>query len=155
MDHLSQHRFVHGDLAARNILITPTLDAKISSVSLTKESAYTQEYSRLIRNTPLPIRWLPSESIFDDDYSTKSDIYSFAVFVWEVYTQGSLPFKDVKDEQLIAAFQEGEVQLTIPSSMPKSLATILERAWSQSPRMRPTFTDIVATLGDMVAESKM
>ena len=155
MDHFAQLRFIHADLAARNILLTESLDVKIASPSLTKESPYAHEYCRLVRNTPLPIRWLPAEAIFDDDFSTKSDVYSFGVTCWEIYAQGSLPFKDAQDEQLLAAFQEGEVRLTIPNSVPKPLAAIMEKCWNPSPRGRPTFADIVSALGDMLAESKV
>ena len=108
-----------------------------------------------MRNTPLPIRWLPVEAIFDDDFSTKSDVHSFAVAAWEVYAQGSLPFKDAKDDQLLAAFEEGELRLTIPNSVPKQLANIMDKCWSPSPRGRPTFADIVAALADLSAESKV
>ena len=108
MDHFAQLRFIHADLAARNILLTESLDVKIASPSLTKESPYAHEYCRLVRNTPLPIRWLPAEAIFDDDFSTKSDVYSFGVTCWEIFSFGQRPYETVRAREVPELLEKGE-----------------------------------------------
>lgn len=134
MEHLSNHRFVHKDLAARNCLISSQRRVKVSSLSLSKDvyNRSVQKHtiksplSRIIwlifpslcyfsgvhmcseyyhyRQAWIPLRWLPTESVFEDDFSTKSDVWAFGVLMWEVFSHGEMPYTKLSDDEVL----EGE-----------------------------------------------
>ena len=56
------------------------------------------------RQARVPLRWLPAEAVFEDDYSTKTDVWAFAVLVWEVFSFGELPYAPLDDDKVL----EGE-----------------------------------------------
>lgn len=62
------------------------------------------------RQAWIPLRWLPSESVFEDDFSTKSDVWAFGVLMWEVFSYGELPHSKLSDDEMLEG-QCGE-QLT-------------------------------------------
>lgn len=130
MEHLSNHRFVHKDLAARNCLINGQRRVKVSSLSLSKDVynrsvcffTKSNSWSTLTLKTHLrvaspcvllpseyyhyrqawiPLRWLPSESVFEDDFSTKSDVWAFGVLMWEVFSHGELPHAKLSDDETL------------------------------------------------------
>lgn len=49
----------------------------------------------------IPLRWLPSEAVFDDDFSTKTDVWSFGVLMWEVFSFGELPYAELTDDKVL------------------------------------------------------
>lgn len=53
------------------------------------------------RQAWIPLRWLPSESVFEDDYSTKSDVWAFGVLMWEVFSHGELPYAKLSDDEAL------------------------------------------------------
>src|SRR6218665_59123 len=89
MEHLSLNHLYHGDLAARNVLVTPSLDLKITSLSLSRD-IHASDYS-LFHDRLIPLRWMAPESVFNSEFSTSGDIWSFGVFVLEVFRFGALP----------------------------------------------------------------
>ncbi|CAB1312381.1 unnamed protein product, partial [Coregonus sp. 'balchen'] len=99
MEHMSNHRFVHKDLAARNCLISGQRSVKISALSLSKD-VYNNEYYHY-QQVWIPLRWLPAESVFEDDFSTKSDIWAFGVLMWEVFSHGKLPYTKLSDDEVL------------------------------------------------------
>ncbi|PSN56697.1 Tyrosine-protein kinase-like otk [Blattella germanica] len=130
MEHLSNQRFVHRDLAARNCLIASNLTVKV-----------------------IPLRWMPYEAVYEDDYSTKSDIYSFACLVWEMFYQGELPFSKMSDDAVLAALKKHELQWKPHKAAPQSLQNLLVSCWSDSPRDRPTFSQLTVTIGEISIDS--
>lgn len=56
------------------------------------------------RQVWIPLRWLPAESVFEDDFSTKTDVWSFGVLMWEVFSLGELPYTKLGDDEVL----EGE-----------------------------------------------
>lgn len=84
MDYLSSQRIIHGDLAARNVLVGAEARVKISDVGLGRHT-YPHEYHAPVGvKTSLPVRWLPPESVFTGLVTTDSDVWSLAVTLWEV-----------------------------------------------------------------------
>lgn len=56
------------------------------------------------RQAWIPLRWLPTESVFEDDFSTKSDVWAFGVLMWEVFSHGEMPYSKLSDDEVL----EGE-----------------------------------------------
>jgi PTK7 protein tyrosine kinase 7 len=98
------------------------------------------------QNRDLPIRWAPHEAVIEDEWSAKSDVYSFAVIVWEICFQAELPFSQMNDLSVIRLLEKNQLKLEAPEAIPNILRDLLIKCWSTSPKDRPTFTDIYHTL---------
>ncbi|XP_042358231.1 inactive tyrosine-protein kinase 7 [Plectropomus leopardus] len=153
MEHLSNHRFVHKDLAARNCLINSQRRVKVSVLSLSKD-VYNSEYYHY-RQAWIPLRWLPAESVFEDDFSTKSDVWAFGVLMWEVFSHGEMPYTKLSDDEVLEALQTGKLKLPVPDGCPSKIYKLMARCWALSLKERPSFTEIVHTLGELPSDSKV
>jgi len=175
MEQLANQRLVHRDLAARNILLTPSLDVKIASLGLSRD-VYSAEYA-LWRNRLVPVRWTApevfgacadvsmtsSEAISDHGdgesaYTSSSDVYAFGVFVWELFTLGDLPLRHLSDDDVIRCRKQAvggpaaaTVRLPFPPACPLDLWQLVERCQSDFPGDRPTFAELSAGIGEMIA----
>ncbi|KAK3562475.1 hypothetical protein QTP86_034585, partial [Hemibagrus guttatus] len=102
------------------------------------------------RQAWIPLRWLPSESVFEDDFSTKTDVWSFGVFMWEVFSFGELPYADLADDKVLEDLQEGKLKLSPPHGCPSRIYKLMLRCWASSPKDRVSFSDVVtAFVGKM------
>nr|XP_020453243.1 inactive tyrosine-protein kinase 7 [Monopterus albus] len=153
MEYLSNHRFVHKDLAARNCLINSQRRVKVSSLGLSKD-VYNSVYYHY-RQAWIPLRWLPAESVFEDDFSTKSDVWAFGVLMWEVFSHGEMPYIKLSDDEVLEALQTGKLKLPVPDGCPSKIYKLMVRCWALGLKERPSFTDIVHTLGELPSDSKV
>uniref|UniRef100_A0A803SMP8 Inactive tyrosine-protein kinase 7 n=1 Tax=Anolis carolinensis TaxID=28377 RepID=A0A803SMP8_ANOCA len=152
MEHLSNNRFIHKDLAARNCLVSAQRQVKVSSLSLSKD-VYNSEYYHY-HQTWIPLRWMPPEAALEDEFSTKSDVWSFGVVMWEIFTLGEMPYSKLADEEVLAGLQSGKMKLPHPEGCPSKLYKLMQRCWSASPKDRPSFSEIANMLGESPSESK-
>ncbi|KAJ8285013.1 hypothetical protein COCON_G00038630 [Conger conger] len=153
MEHLSNHRFVHKDLAARNCLISAQRHVKVSALRLSKD-VYNSEYYHY-RQSWIPLRWLPAESVFEDDFSTKTDVWSFGVLMWEVFSQGELPYTKLSDDEVLEGLQAGRMKLPAPEGCPSKVYRLMGRCWAPSLKERPSFSEMVNALGEVPTDSKV
>ncbi|KAK3595006.1 hypothetical protein CHS0354_003731 [Potamilus streckersoni] len=148
LEHLSNHRFVHKDIATRNILLTSRLELKVSSISLCRD-IYAGEYIPY-NNTMIPLRWLSPEAVLEDDYSTKSDVWSYGVFVWEVFHLGDFPHKNRTDDEILKGLKVGDVTLEISEQCPNEIIDLIQKCTTENPRDRPLFSEICVVLGEIL-----
>ncbi|XP_005390190.1 PREDICTED: inactive tyrosine-protein kinase 7 isoform X2 [Chinchilla lanigera] len=153
MEHLSNNRFVHKDLAARNCLVSAQRQVKVSALGLSKD-VYNSEYYHF-RQAWVPLRWMSPEAILEGDFSTKSDVWAFGVLMWEVFTHGELPHGGQADDEVLADLQAGKARLPQPEGCPSKLYQLMQRCWAPSPKDRPSFSEITSALGDSPADGKL
>ncbi|XP_072398621.1 tyrosine-protein kinase-like otk isoform X1 [Diabrotica undecimpunctata] len=148
MDYLANNRQVHKDLAARNCLISSLLVAKVGLPRLTRDP-YSQEYCKHV-NQVIPLRWLPYEAVYEDEYSTKSDVYAFGVLMWEIFAQGELPQSKINDNTFLNKLKEKKIEWKPHPSTPEELIALQESCWSVDPQQRPSFTDICTQMEEVL-----
>jgi proto-oncogene tyrosine-protein kinase Met len=138
MDYLSKQKFVHRDLAARNCLLDANLCVKIADFGLSRD-IYEKDYYRIENNVcKLPIKWMSPESIDKHIFNTKTDVWSYGVLVWELFTRGKAPYLHIKNDLIFDHLNEGN-RLPKPKYCPKVIYLILLKCWSENPKSRPSF----------------
>lgn len=146
MAYLASERFIHKDLALRNCIINFDGVVKIAHFGL-GPLIYPEAYCR-VSNTDLPIRWMSPEAITSANFTTMSDIWSFGVAVWELFTYGNLPFEDKKDDEVIE-FVLHEGRLSKPIKCSNNIFEIVLGCWNDDPRLRPSFYDLHENIADL------
>lgn len=152
MEYLASRKVLHGDLAARNILLADNNIIKICDFGLAK-SVYKDENYLKKENGPLPIKWMAIESIRDRIFSTQSDVWSFGIVVWEFFTLAKTPYTGMAaDEHMYKKLEEG-YRMEKPPYATDEIYTIMMDCWQARPILRPSFTELVHTLGSMLEDS--
>ncbi|KAK8401828.1 hypothetical protein O3P69_001139 [Scylla paramamosain] len=144
LEFLSGRRHIHRDVAARNCLVTSSLQVKLAAPALTRD-AYSSEY-HTYRNQVVPVRWLAPEALLEEEHSMKSSVFSWAWLVWEVLTQAAIPHADLTDHQVVVAAERGELRCTAPPKTPPELEALLMACWQVSPKARPSISVMVDAL---------
>lgn len=126
-EYLESVKFIHRDLAARNCLVHVSNDSlivKLADFGLARElySSNKSDYYKQIMNVHklLPIRWMAPESLCDGVYTTKSDVWSFGIVIWEIMTLGYLPYNGLNNLECVDFVMNGGT-LKIPSYCPKEM----------------------------------
>jgi serine/threonine protein kinase len=140
MEYLSSHFFVHKDLAARNILIGEQLHVKISDLGLSRE-IYSADYYRVQSKSSLPIRWMPPEAIMYGKFSSDSDIWSFGVVLWEIFSFGLQPYYGFSNQEVIEMVRKRQL-LPCSEDCPPRMYSLMTECWNEIPSRRPRFKDI-------------
>ncbi|XP_017555012.1 NT-3 growth factor receptor isoform X1 [Pygocentrus nattereri] len=144
MVYLSSQHFVHRDLATRNCLVGNGLLVKIGDFGMSRD-IYSMDYYRVGGHTMLPIRWMPPESIMYRKFSTESDVWSFGVIMWEIFTYGKQPWFQLSNNEVIECITQGRV-LDRPRLCPKEVYDLMLGCWQREPQQRLNIKDIQKVL---------
>uniref|UniRef100_A0AC34FG12 Protein kinase domain-containing protein n=1 Tax=Panagrolaimus sp. ES5 TaxID=591445 RepID=A0AC34FG12_9BILA len=149
MAYLSHIHIIHRDLATRNCLLNSTHEiVKISDFGLSRKSDMNYEYVA-IHNPRLPYRWLPIEALHDKVFSTKGDVWSFAVVVWELFQRGAIPYEGL-DITGVREFLDSGMRLHRPEYCPEELYALMLSCWDENPDKRPTFEVLKVNVIDIL-----
>ena len=144
MSYLGNFSFVHGDLAARNCLVSDNGIIKISDFSGLCDM-YAGDYYRVQGRPPLPVRWMSAESLQTGTYSSYSDIWSFGVVLWEIFSYGSQPYfglSNYQSTEQILAYR----LLPCPDGCFSHIYYVMQSCWNQQPTLRPQFSELYKQL---------
>uniref|UniRef100_A0A1B6E4F9 receptor protein-tyrosine kinase n=2 Tax=Clastoptera arizonana TaxID=38151 RepID=A0A1B6E4F9_9HEMI len=148
MEFLSSKGIIHRDLAARNVLIGENQICKVADFGFARDVITSHVYERKSEGR-LPIRWMAPESLYDNIFSVKSDIWSFGVLIWEIVTLGSTPYPGLAAADVMRRVREG-YRLDKPEHCRRELYNIMYYCWDSDPKERPNFTELVEFLEQLL-----
>ncbi|XP_053709080.1 vascular endothelial growth factor receptor 2 isoform X1 [Synchiropus splendidus] len=152
MEFLSSRKCIHRDLAARNILLSENNVVKICDFGLARDVYKDPDYVRK-GDARLPLKWMAPETIFDRVYTTQSDVWSFGVLLWEIFSLGASPYPGVCiDESFCRRLKEG-TRMRPPEYATTEIYQTMLDCWLAQPTDRPTFAELVEHLGDLLQAS--
>ncbi|XP_067453071.1 megakaryocyte-associated tyrosine-protein kinase isoform X2 [Thunnus thynnus] len=131
MEYLESKKLVHRDLAARNILISDDSVAKVSDFGLTKDL-------KMSDNAKLPVKWTAPEALKKEKFSTKSDVWSYGVLLWEIFSYGRQPYPKMSLQEVKEKVEVG-YRMEAPEDCPAGVYSLMRICWEQEPRKRPPF----------------
>ncbi|KAM8715325.1 hypothetical protein ACLKA7_002390 [Drosophila subpalustris] len=136
-------------------IIGPELSVKVCSIgTVINRSAYASDYCQLEGTTgrqtqPMPIRWMAWESVLLAKFSTKSDVWSFAVALWEILTFArEQPYEHMTDANVIEnighIYQDDKMHelLPMPLNCPREIYDLMCECWQRNESSRPNFREI-------------
>ncbi|XP_062357153.1 tyrosine-protein kinase CSK isoform X1 [Cinclus cinclus] len=132
MEYLEANNFVHRDLAARNVLVSEDNIAKVSDFGLTKEASSTQDTGKL------PVKWTAPEALREKKFSTKSDVWSFGILLWEIYSFGRVPYPRIPLKDVVPRVEKG-YKMDAPDGCPAVVYEVMKKCWTLDPGHRPSF----------------
>ncbi|XP_035142314.2 tyrosine-protein kinase receptor UFO isoform X4 [Callithrix jacchus] len=140
MEYLSTKRFIHRDLAARNCMLNENMSVCVADFGLSKK-IYNGDYYRQGRIAKMPVKWIAIESLADRVYTSKSDVWSFGVTMWEIATRGQTPYPGVENSEIYDYLRQGN-RLKQPADCLDGLYALMSRCWELNPQDRPSFTEL-------------
>ncbi|XP_036814265.1 tyrosine-protein kinase Tec isoform X1 [Oncorhynchus mykiss] len=139
MEHLEANGFIHRDLAARNCLVNDALVVKVSDFGMARyvlDDQYTSS-----SGSKFPVKWSPPEVFNFCKYSSKSDVWSFGVLMWEVFTEGKMPFEHNPNHEVVMRVSQGH-RLYRPRMATPNIYDIMQLCWHERAEERPSFSQI-------------
>ncbi|TMS20170.1 Tyrosine-protein kinase receptor Tie-1 [Larimichthys crocea] len=128
MHYLSDKQFIHRDLAARNVLVGDNLVAKIADFGLSRgEEVYVKKTMGR-----LPVRWMAIESLNYSVYTTKSDVWSFGVLLWEIVSLGGTPYCGMTCAELYEKLPQG-FRMEKPKNCDDEVYELMKQCWRDRP----------------------
>ncbi|XP_070777297.1 protein tyrosine kinase 2aa isoform X1 [Enoplosus armatus] len=150
--YLESKRFVHRDIAARNVLVSSVDCVMLGDFGLSRYMEDSSYYKA--SKGKLPIKWMAPESINFRRFTSASDVWMFGVCMWEILMFGIKPFQGVKNNDVIGRIENGE-RLAMPPQCPPTLYSLMTKCWSYDPSKRPRFTELKTQLSTILEEEKL
>ncbi|KAG7232240.1 hypothetical protein INR49_009384 [Caranx melampygus] len=145
MEHLETNGYIHRDLAARNCLVNDALVVKVSDFGMARyvlDNQYTSS-----SGAKFPVKWSPPEVFNFCKYSSMSDVWSYGVLMWEVFTEGRMPFEQHQNHEVVTLVTQGH-RLFRPKLAPPAIYDIMQLCWHERPEERPSFAQLCNLISD-------
>ena len=159
MAHMHERGLIHRDLAARNVLVLEydvprgVIAVQVTDFGLCRSvtsSRYLATYDAKHDNETVPKLWIPPESLKDQLYSRASDVWAFGITLWEIASNGGLPYASwaCGDDDLVRRVLMGEI-MTRPDGCPPQLYEVMKRCWVHKAGERPKFAVLEGELREI------
>ncbi|NWH59111.1 TXK kinase, partial [Geococcyx californianus] len=139
MEYLERNCFIHRDLAARNCLVNAEHIVKVSDFGMARYVIDDEYISS--SGAKFPVKWSAPEVFHFNKYSSKSDVWSFGVLMWEVFTEGKMPFESKSNSEVIREISQGN-RLYRPHLASHTVYKVMYSCWHEKPGGRPTFAEL-------------
>lgn len=152
MEFLASKNCIHRDLAARNILLTQGRVAKICDFGLARDINMDSNYV-VKGNARLPVKWMSPESIFECVYTFESDVWSYGILLWEIFSLGNSPYPGMPvDAKFYKLIKEGK-RMDAPEFAPSEMYHIMRSCWDPDPFNRPPFRKVVERIEQQLTDA--
>ena len=151
MAYLSKKGFIHRDLAARNILLDAQNECKIADFGMTRR-LMDNDYYKMNDTAIIPLKWSAPESIFYKKYQSKSDVWSYAIVLFEIWSLGSKPWPYDKLESVINKLNKS-ILMPPPPGCPRDIYLTMVLCWHPEVDKRPSFTELCRIFNETNIES--
>uniref|UniRef100_A0A673AB97 Platelet-derived growth factor receptor alpha n=1 Tax=Sphaeramia orbicularis TaxID=375764 RepID=A0A673AB97_9TELE len=152
MEFLASKNCVHRDLAARNVLLSQGKIVKICDFGLARDIMHDNNYVSK-GSTFLPVKWMAPESIFDNLYTTLSDVWSYGILLWEIFSLGGTPYPGmVVDSSFYNKIKSG-YRMSKPEHAPLDVYEVMMKCWNSEPEKRPSFLGLSDTVSSLLPSS--
>ncbi|XP_074384865.1 megakaryocyte-associated tyrosine-protein kinase isoform X2 [Zonotrichia albicollis] len=139
MDYLESKKLVHRDLAARNILISEENVAKVSDFGLARVNPKGADA------TLLPVKWTAPEALKHNKFSSKSDVWSYGILLWETFSFGRAPYPKLALKEVTELLEQG-YRMDAPEGCPPTVYALMKSCWELEPGKRPSFKKLTEKL---------
>uniref|UniRef100_A0A8K9X799 receptor protein-tyrosine kinase n=1 Tax=Oncorhynchus mykiss TaxID=8022 RepID=A0A8K9X799_ONCMY len=135
----------------KNVLLTDRRVAKICDFGLARDIMNDSNYV-VKGNARLPVKWMAPESIFDCLYTVQSDVWSYGILLWEIFSLGKSPYPSILVDTKFYKMIESGYQMSRPDFAPPEMYTIMKMCWNLEPTERPTFSKISQLIERVLGE---
>ncbi|XP_066024433.1 fibroblast growth factor receptor 2 [Pocillopora verrucosa] len=152
MSYLSSIPVIHRDLSARNVLVGEGKTCKVTDFGMARDVQEDNIYERKTRGR-LPVKWTAIEALLYGKYSTKSDLWSYGILLYEIFTIGGSPYPRMDGRKIANLLQEG-YRMPKPQHLDDKLYEIMKKCWRDEPNLRPSFEELRNKLSKMENQHK-
>ena len=149
MSYLYAQGVEHRDLKALNVLLTSDLRGKVTDFGLSRcdelKTALTTQATAGGGGAAGTPAFMAPELLEDNVFDEKSDVYSYAMVLWEIWDKG-LPWHGLQPMQIMRKVVDKRQRPPVPAGMPAELRVLMVRAWAPDPADRPDFAGISSRL---------
>ncbi|XP_075439524.1 activated CDC42 kinase 1-like [Ascaphus truei] len=150
MSYLESHKFLHRDLATRNILLTSEERVKIGDFGLMRALGIHSDHYIMSAQSKIPFAWCSPESLKFGTFSHASDVWMFGVTLWEMFTYGQEPWLGLSGRQILMKTDRDGDRLERPDDCPQALYSVMMKCWAQRPEQRPNFSSLITQLQEVI-----
>lgn len=140
MSYLESRNYIHRDLAARNCLVSDNHLVKVADFGLTRHVKSDEIYTAHV-GAKFPIKWTAPEGLAYNKFTSKSDVWSFGVLLWEIATYGMTPYPGVELSEVFYTINSGH-RMGRPTGCPEPIHQLMQQCWSWEPADRPAFWEL-------------
>uniref|UniRef100_A0A8C4RK08 Protein kinase domain-containing protein n=1 Tax=Erpetoichthys calabaricus TaxID=27687 RepID=A0A8C4RK08_ERPCA len=128
MEYLENNGFIHRDLAARNCLVSEKHVVKVCDFGMTRFVLDNEYISST--GSKFPVKWSPPEVFHYSKYSSKSDVWSYGVLMWEIFTEGRTPFENKSNPEVVDEITQGH-RLYKPYLASRDVYQVMYSCWHE------------------------